>query len=381
MNIKNFTLSLLIAFLLSACSASKKSYLERSDTDKALQDAVKKLNKDNDNEDAVQAIPELYKNIKANRLAKIEALKAGRDAAKYDKIIEEYEKLQDAYNAIVNQPSAFKLVNAESFSVQLAETKDAAAEEYYQLGITAMAKDGRDNAKKAYTAFCKATRYVSGYKDASKKMEDAFDKAMVDVVIHPVDDRSRIFNNSWGNYGSRYSREYFEETLIRDLGNRNYPARVYSVEDAWREKLKDTWEVMLTLRNLDIPYPYTSNTQRNRSMQVEIGRDTSGRPVYNTVYATVNVSRRSFTAEAEMNVSILDSKTNKYIGQTTIREDYRWQDEMATYSGDSRALSSDDWALINNTRNNTPRKEEILEELYRELYPRVRTYVSGKLDW
>ncbi len=381
MYIKNLLLACSLLLLIGACSSSRKSYLERSDADKALQDAVKKLNKDSDNEEAVQAIPELYKSIKANRLAKIDALKSGRDAARYDKIIDEYEKLQEAYNAIVNQPSAFKLVNAESFSVQLAETKDSAAEEYYQIGLAALAKEGRDNAKRAYTSFRRSARYVSNYKDANRKMEEAFDKAVVDVVIHPVDDRSRIFNSSWGNYGSRYSREYFEESLIRDLGNRNYPARVYSVEDAWREKLKDTWEVLLVLRDLNIPYPYTNTSQRNASAQVEIGRDTAGRPVYNTVYATLHVTRRSFTAEADMSVSILDSKTNRYIGQTSIREDYRWQDEVATYSGDSRALSSNDWALINNNRNNAPRKEEILEELYRELYPRVRSYVSGKLDW
>ncbi|RYD68821.1 MAG: hypothetical protein EOP53_28210, partial [Sphingobacteriales bacterium] len=172
-------------------------------------------------------------------------------------LIDEYEKLQDAYNAIMNQPAAFKKVNPESFSVQLTETKDAAAEEYYQSGISYLAKEGRDNAKKAYTAFRRTSRYVSGYKDASRKMEDAFEKAVVNVVVHPVDDRSRIFNSSWGNYGSRYSREYFEESLIRDLDNKNYPARIYSVEDAWREKVKDSWEVLLTLRNLNIPYPIT----------------------------------------------------------------------------------------------------------------------------
>lgn len=381
MNIKNIFVISVLMLVFGSCSSSKKAYLERSDADKALQDAVRKLNKDRDNEEALQAVPELYKNIKTNRLAKIDALKTTKDISRFDKIIDEYEMLQDAYNAVVNQPAAFKLVNPESFSVQLAETKEAAAEEYYQAGLAALSREGRDNAKKAYTFFRRTSRYVSNYKQADRKMEEAFDKAVVDVVVHPVDDRSRIFNSTWGNYGSRYSREYFEESLIRDLGNRNYPARVYSVEDAWREKLKDTWEVMLTLRDLNIPYPYTSTTRRNASAQVEVGRDTSGRPVYNTVYATLNITRRSFTAEAEMNVSILDSKANKYIAQSSLREDYRWQDEIATYSGDSRALSSADWALINNNQMNTPRKEEILEELYRKLYPRVRSYVSGKIDW
>ena len=140
----------LIALFLNSC-ASSKNYLERSDEDKALLDAIKKLNKSATDENASSAIPVLYSNIKASRLAKINTLKTEKDLSRWDKIIKEYQYLQEAYDAIVNSAAAFKLVNAESYNSQLYESRQNAAEEYYNAGLVFLEKDGRENAKKAYT--------------------------------------------------------------------------------------------------------------------------------------------------------------------------------------------------------------------------------------
>ena len=140
--------------------------------------------------------------------------------------------------------------------------------------------------------------------------------------------------------------------------------------------------VDLKLRNIDIPYPSNNNYSRNASAQVQIGTDTSGNPVYRTVYATVNITRSSFTARADMDVNITDVKTDKNISYRNIRDDYRWQEERATYSGDSRALSARDWEMINNGRGyNTPRKEEVLDELFKKIYPQVKNNIIYAVDW
>ena len=76
----------LIALFLNSC-ASSKNYLERSDEDKALLDAIKKLNKSATDENASSAIPVLYSNIKASRLAKINTLKTEKDLSRWDKLI------------------------------------------------------------------------------------------------------------------------------------------------------------------------------------------------------------------------------------------------------------------------------------------------------
>ena len=375
---------MLLALMLSACGSSK-TYLERSDEDKALLDAVKKLNKNEGDEQATQAIKILYTNILNSHLAKIKNFQTSKDLAHWDKIIGEYNDLQEAYNAILNSTAAFKLVTPENFSTQLLETKQGAAEEYYTTAALFLSKTGRENAKKAYSYFKKSDKYIAGYKDVQTKINEAYESAIIDVVINPVQDNSFFSNSGWGSSGLNYSNEYFQRTLVRDLAynnnNSNYAARFYSDWEAQRADVQPDWIVDLRLRNMDLPQPNSYTYRRNRSAQIQKGTDTSGKPVYQTVYATVNITRMSFTAHADMDVLIRDVVSQRTISSRNFREDYRWQEERASYSGDSRALDSQDWQLINNNNFYTPRREMVLEELYKKLYPQVLNNIRYSVDW
>src|SRR5687767_11232403 len=114
-----------LSLLLAGCSTSK-NYLERKDEDKALQDAIKKINKNPNDEEATAAIPVLYSNIVQNNLAKIKNYSTVKDPSRFDKIISAYNDLQAAYNNIINSDKGFRLVTPQSFATQLLEVKEAA---------------------------------------------------------------------------------------------------------------------------------------------------------------------------------------------------------------------------------------------------------------
>jgi hypothetical protein len=138
--------------------------------------------------------------------------------------------------------------------------------------------------------------------------------------------------------------------------------------------------VDLVLRNIDIPRPILYTYSRKRSKEVEVGRDTSGKVTYTTVYATVNIKRQSINARGQMDVHITDIVNHKIISSNNYGDTYSWQQETATYTGDRRALTSSDLSLINNSYN-LPRKEDILNELYRNIYPQVKNKISNEVDW
>ncbi len=377
---------LVLSLLFSACKSSK-NYLERSDEDKALLDAVKKLAKNATDEDALEAVPILYKSIVTTRLARIKSYETGNELNRWDKIISEYNQLQSAYNAIINNTGAFKLITPENYSTQLLEAKQKAAEGYYDYAESLLNKPGRDNARKAYTNFKKANSYLDGgYKDAQTKMNQAYENAIVDVMINAVQDNSFFTNSGWGNSWNSYSNDYFQRALVRDLdynssNNRNYAARFYSDWEVRNKNIDVDWEVNLILRNLDIPYPSRYNHRQNRSSRIEIGKDTAGKPVYQTVTATVNYTRYSFTAVGSMDVQIKDIVTPKNISNRSFREDYRWQEETATYTGDSRALTNNDWEAINNRNYREPRREQIVDELYKKLYNQILNHIRYTVEW
>jgi hypothetical protein len=381
---KYFLPFLFFTSILASCG-SNKSLLERSDEDKALQEAVKKLNKNSKDDEATAALPILYKSILKTRLARIKSYESGADIGRWDKIIDEYEDLQQAYNSIVESSPAFKLITPENFSTQIVESRDAAAMAYYDYAQTYLEKEGRDNAKNAYTNFKKADRYSPDYKDVKSKIKQAFENAIVDVVINPVEDDRYFFNAGWGSSGLNYSNDYFQRTLLRDLSynenNSKYAARFYSDWEAGRENIQVDWTVNLRLRNVDIPQPIRNTFRRDRSKQIETGKDTSGRAIYRTVTATVNVNRMSFTANAQMDVLIKDIVTPTTISNRIFRESYRWEEESASYTGDQRALTDEDWKSINNLNYVNPRREDVLEELYRKLYPQILNNIRYSVGW
>ena len=375
--------SFLSLIILASCKTNK-DYLSRSDNDNTLFDAIKTLKKHNTDTTALQALPVLYNLAQQRNLRKINSYSSSRELSRWDKMINAYSTLQEMYNAIVENDAASRVVTPVNYQQTLYDLKHEAAADYYTAATVFLNKPGRADAKQAYNYFKKADKLVPGYEDAKLKMDEAYAHAIVNVVIKPVQDNSYFFNTGWGNYGYNYSNEYFQQTLVRELKGTNssrYPARFYTDREASRENVQTDWEVTLTLRNMNIPRPQTYTYSRNASQQVEAGRDSSGRIIYKTVYATINISRQSFTANASMEINITDIVTRKNIVYNSFREDYRWQEEHATYTGDSRALSTSDWALINNNYYNEHRKEDILNELYRKLYPQVKNKITNAVDW
>jgi hypothetical protein len=73
----------------------------------------------------------------------------------------------------------------------------------------------------------RSLQYVLNYKESQAKMEQAYNMAVVNVIINPIQDNSYFNNSGWGNTGYSYSNDYFQQNLIRDLGgyrSNKYPA-------------------------------------------------------------------------------------------------------------------------------------------------------------
>jgi hypothetical protein len=376
---------LLAATVLLAGCRSNKDYLQRSDGDKALLDAVRKLNKKPQDADATRALPILYTDAQQRHLARIKYFEERPEPERWQGIIMHYDKLQGMYDAIVNSPAASQLLRPTDYQTEIDRANLAAAQTYYQLGTDALELGTYAEAREAYQHFKAAQSYVSDYKDTRKKIAQAYQLSIVNIVVNPLTDNAFAFNSGWGNTGYNYSNEYFQQNLVRDLGGNyanRYPARFYTDWEARRENITPDWVVNITLRNLDIPRPVTHQNSRNVSQRIESGRDTAGNIIYQTVYATITTHQQSFTARADMDIEIGEVSTRRNIAHNSYREQYDWQDAYATFTGDRRALSNEDRQLVaNQNYRNLPRREEVLNELYRRLYPSIRNRIVNAVSW
>ena len=370
-------------FILAGCSSSK-DYLSRGDDDKTLFDAIKALSKKNSDTAAARAIPVLYNAARERHLAKIRNYTNSNNLSRWEKIIDEYSTLLKMQEAISQSPAAPAMVQTENFRDSLEISKQSAAADYYQAGMEKLYQGQRSTAKEAYNYFKKADKIIPSYRDAKAKMTEAYQSAIVLVQINPITDNSFYYQNNWSSFNNNYNNLQFQLNLVRELGAADasrYPARFYTEDQALQQNIAPQLLVNITLRNIDMPYPSKQYYTRRSSAQVMVGQDTSGRTIYETVYAQVNITRESFTSRIEMALEVTEADTRKSVTNRTYYEDYSWQEESATYSGDQRALSDSDWSLVNNSRYNQPRQDEVMRELYRRIYPRVRDGISSAVNW
>lgn len=364
---------ILFSLIISSCSSSKYSFGGDVQS-KALSALLKKLDKDQNNEQLKQEISSTYSSISKKLLGDIEIYETLTEPNRWDKIIGNYNTLE-RLTEVIHKSKASGFIDAPSYAALVHTAKQNAASTFYEEGMKRMEQRDKPSFREAYNAFSKANQYFPGYKDVKRQMNIAWQKSILHVVINPVTDQSSYYTEIGPNrFGNSFNNDLLQRSLVRDLGgdfSKNSPAKFYTDREAYMANIQVDWLVDITWTNLEIPFPLTQSFSRELSKQIEIGKDTSGKPVYKTVYATLYVTRRYFTARGQLECRVTDAVTRNNVNLNNYRSQVDWNQDYATYKGDSRALGPNEWQMINN-RVVLPTKQDILLELYQKIYPQLK---------
>ncbi len=382
---KNLFTWIFLVLLFASCSSSRNT-IANTQEDIALLTAVKKLDKNPSDTSLKNNLSGLYENAIKIHLDNIDVYSTLTEPEKWDKIIKEYQALQHLSAVINNSTSAKKFLNPPTYDAKIEVVKESAAADLYNIGISYLNNnDDKQSYREAYYAFKKAQEFVPGYKDADRQMNTAYQNSVLNVIVNPVTDNSYYYNNAgWNNYGNSFNNDYLQRNLVRDLGGdyaKNASARFYTDWEARSANINPDFFVDLTWINLDVPQPYTSQYSRNVSKQIEKGRDTSGHVQYETVTATLYITKKYFTATGDLESRITDAITRNIADTRRYTAQFNWEHEFATYKGDSRALSGNDLALLNTRNFIVPSKQDILNELYQRIYPQVKNGIYNAVRW
>ncbi len=362
-------------FLFASCSSTRNS-IANTQEDIALLTAIKKLDKNPSDTSLRNNLSSLYNSASKIHLDNIGVYSTLMEPDKWNKIIKEYQALQHLSEVINSSSYAAKLLEAPTYAADMEVAREKAAAEYYSMGMDYLNNNDKQSSRDAYDAFRQVQDFVPGYKDTKRQMDIAYQSSVLNVIVNPVTDNSYYYNNTGFNrFGNSFNNDYMQRNLVRDLGGdytKNSFARFYNDWDARRANIQPDIFVDLTWVNLDIPQPYTSRYSRNVSKQIAVGRDTSGHVSYQTVSGTLSITRRYFTAIGDLESRITDAVTRNNISDRRYTAQFDWQQEYATYRGDSRALSGNELSLLNNNNFQVPTKQDILNELYQRIYPQVK---------
>jgi hypothetical protein len=379
---KSLLFTLLIAIiLLASCSGSKRS---NKSGEKDLATLIKRLNKKGSDDKILEDIRNVYNTAYNSSMQRINNYENDAAPQKWDKLIGEFESLQRMYETINKSAYAIRMIKPVNFYDRIRDTKEKAANDYYSYAEDFFGRDGRQNSREAYYAYEKSNRYIANYKDSKVKMRQAFDRSIVAVLINRIqfDDYG---SGSWGWNSYNNSNLVTNDQIVRDLGyqsSNTIPAKFYSDWDLRRANIAPDMVVDMVWRNMRFDQPRDQTRQYNRSKQIETGRDTANRPIYQTVTATVFVTQRDLNADADLNLIVTDANTRREVKWDRLPANYRFTVEFAEYNGDRRALDNNDWTLINRSRNQPmPRREDVLNEMMRNVYNDMLNRIRNAVNW
>lgn len=371
---------LLFGLVLTACSPTKQIEKRYTPDDKLVFDLIERLKKNPNDAEAAKQLPEAYeqaaevrKNINSNTFNNM------NEGDRWIEISKQLLVAQQLYSEIKGSPVISKIIpNPWDPTIKIQEAKQKAAEEYYNQGQQYLTYNNRPYARKAYDMFVKANSAYPNYKDVREMMEQSKLLATIKVVVNQVN----YDNYGWNYWG--FNNDYLQYKITRDLNNSSYrDVKFYSEDEARRLNIRPDRIVNLTFTDLYIGQLFNDRYSIDRSKQIEVGQTKTNppQPIYETVKATVYVTRRVLQSRASLECRIYDWASNRNILFDRFPDNNTWKDESARYTGDKKALEQSDWNLINNSSNiNPPSRNELAQRLidncYNQLLSRIRNGVS-----
>jgi tetratricopeptide (TPR) repeat protein len=364
--------------LLFGCKTATKLY-EKGNYDEAVELAAKKLQKDPGDKKLLDIIQNSYRFAVQDHESKVTNYSSGNNELKWEWIYNEYSSLQSMYEAIRKVPQVVELIQPADYSSYLITYAEKAGDTRYERGLRSMEKNDKLSYKDAYHEFQAALRYKPGNMNIRDKMNEAYNYAVTNIVVLPMD--QNIFQYSSYNY----SYTNFDDQLLRNLkyNTGNEFVKYYSSGEARSLNLRADQVIDMRFANMNIGRFHDERTTREVSKEVVI-KEIVYRPdsivkVYGKVVAKITTTRRTMQSEGFLEVNIRDGN-GQWLWSENFRGDHHWSTEFATYTGDEKALSDSDKQLISRRQEQPPRDEDIIrcisDEINSKLWCEVRDYYN-----
>lgn len=368
--------------LFASCTVSK-SYLDKKNEVRAISGAIKKLQKSPTDAEATEALPILYERILNEKLAKIELLQNKNNLDQWQQILNVYNELQKIYDDIVTTPAALQLVTPEDFRNEIMDVRYSGAEAWYNAAEVYDSSPYKSDIKKAYEHFRKSNNFIANYKDVAARMADARARSILNIVINPVSANLGVSLHGISMFEMDKAGDAFQSQLLRELntGLYNDQAVFLSDRDAQRANIVADRIVNVYLSDFDFPSPHESSTEREVSRQVETGKDTSGKAIYKTYTAKIKTTTLTYNVSIRMTVVVTDLERNRTVRDSDESASTSWTEQVTTFTGSRRALSSSDIDLLDKNLNQQRSLFSVLTELYQEVYSDVKTDIEFSMQY
>ncbi len=353
--------------ILASCSSGKKAY-ETGDYYDASLKAINRLRQNPDHKKSRETLRVSYPLAVETIELETKNRLASNEPFKYKFVLQGYQRINYLNEEIQRAPGAKSVIrNPVNYSSRIPELKELAAEESYEAGLVALARNTREDAKNAYHMFRDAQDFIPGYRDVAQKLDESLFKATLKVVVDQIPVPTRY------NLSAGFFQDKVQEYLHNQYGGNPF-VRFYTPQEAETEELPYV-DQYLRIQFDDFVVGEThvlQNTETLSRDSVVVGsvtmEDGSKVNVYNTVKAKLTTWRKEVRSRGLLSLQVFDANSNALITHQKFDGEFVWFSQWGNFNGDERALTEEQIRICQTTEILPPPPQDLFLEFTRPIY-------------
>ncbi|WP_255035842.1 hypothetical protein [Lacihabitans soyangensis] len=370
---------LLLSVVLISCSKSGKKALESGKYYEAALQAIDKLRKDSNNDKALEVLPNAYQLAQEDLLRDISRAKLANQQFKYERVVDDYAKLNELHDKIEKCPSCRKVVSPDSYFREYEDAMELAATERYEFADAILRKGTIDAGRSAYDNFSELARYAPNYKDVNAKIEESLFVGSYHVVVEQPNINSKMY---------QYSNDFFRgkvDEFLQTNRRLNKFIRFYQPAEAKQLKLNPDHVVRLEFIEFVVGETNLKSEKINVTSKDSVKTGTAkigGKnvDVYGLVNATVTRNHKSVRSRGLLSMEIYDYKSKKVLLRDQLPGEFIWDNKWASFNGDERALSKLDLEAVKFKEEMPPPAQQLFIEFCKPIYDQFSTRIKRFYD-
>lgn len=372
-------LVLLFPVVMLSCSKSGKKALESGEYYQAALQSIEKLRKDSDNDKSLEVLPNAYKLAQEDLLRDISRAKMANQQFKYERVVDDYAKLNELHDRIEKCNACRKIVSPDSYFREYEDAVEMAATERYDYADALLRKGTIESGRTAFESFNELIRYAPNYKDVNSKAEEALFLGSYHVVVEQPGINSKMY---------QYSNDFFRgkiDEFLQTNRRLNKFIRFYQPAEAKQLKLDPDHIVRLEFIEFVVGETNLKSEKVNVTSKDSVRTGTAkidGKniDVYGLVNATVTRFHKSVRSRGLLSMEIYDYKSKKVLLRDELPGEFIWDNKWASFNGDERALSKLDLEAVKFKEQMPPPPQQMFIEFCKPIYDQFSSRIKRFYD-
>lgn len=344
---------LFVFFFLHSCSSGTRD-LKRGLYKDAVFKSIKQLRRRPENDKARHILKKAYKHMVDENINSISVATSKKDVYKWDEIVSRYRLLNRAYNELQKCPACLETVKPKNYIQELEYALNLGAKAHFAEGCRLLGLKTKQDAQMAHRNFLKTKEYDREFQDIDQKLRESFDLAVVRVLISPLPVGSRVLD---------LSSEFFNNQIRQEASRLNY-RYVQFFSSNGLPKAEADEEILLKFDDYVVGQTYLREKIRTITKDsVQVGsiklEDGTKKYVFGTVQADYHTFTKTVKSSGLLDYKRIDAHSQSIIEQRKFPGTFLWEHQWATFQGDRKALSNDEYQLTKISELNPPNPQEL----------------------